>query len=98
MDGEHAVVIGVAELDRRLRHAVEEVTGEEWVQGEVASLRRAASGHCYFTLKDELDDAVVDCVMYRSQAARAARTVVDGARIQVLGRATVWAPRGRLQL
>lgn len=91
-------IIGVAELDRRLKRAVEGVTGSEWIEGEISSLRRAASGHVYFCLKDEREDAVIDCVMYRLQAFRARRVLEDGARIQLLGRVTVWAPRGRMQL
>ncbi|MBK7579119.1 MAG: exodeoxyribonuclease VII large subunit [Myxococcales bacterium] len=91
-------VIGVAELDRRLKRAVESVTGREWVEGEIASLKLAPSGHAYFTLKDEREDAVIDCVMYRMNAQRARRHLSDGARVQLSGRATLWAPRGRLQL
>lgn len=89
--------IGVAELARRLRLAVESITGKEWVEGEIASLKPAASGHVYFCLKDEREDAVIDCVLYRFQATRARRHLVNGARVQISGRATVWAPRGRLQ-
>ena len=92
------VVISVAELDRRLGRAVAGVTGAEWVEGEVGSLRRAASGHLYFVLKDDKEDATIDCVMYRFQAQRARQHCVEGARIHVLGRAALWAPRGRLQL
>jgi exodeoxyribonuclease VII large subunit len=91
-------VIGVAELDRRLKRAVESVTGREWVEGELGSLKIAPSGHAYFTLRDEREDAVIDCVMYRFNAARARRHLAEGARVQVKGRATLWAPRGRLQL
>jgi exodeoxyribonuclease VII large subunit len=91
-------VISVAELDRRLRRAVEAATGREWVSGEVTSLKWAPSGHAYFCLKDEADDAVVDCVMYKFHAARARRFLAPGARVQLRGRATVYAPRGRLQL
>src|SRR5512145_2339846 len=90
-------IISVAELDRRLRRAVEATTGSEWVMGEVASLKFAASGHCYFTLKDEREDALIDCVMYRGQSLRYKGLLADGARIQVAGKATLWAPRGRLQ-
>jgi exodeoxyribonuclease VII large subunit len=92
-----AEVVTVAELDRRLRRAVEATTGDFWVEGEVTSLKRAASGHTYFCLKDEREDAVIDCVMYRFDAQRARKHLVDGARLQLWGRATVWAPRGRLQ-
>ncbi|MEZ4221136.1 MAG: exodeoxyribonuclease VII large subunit [Polyangiaceae bacterium] len=90
-------VIGVAELDRRLRRAVEQATVQTWVQGEIGSLRIAASGHAYFVLKDEREDAVIDCVLYRMDAGRARRHLQEGARVQIGGRATVWAPRGRLQ-
>lgn len=93
-----AEVVTVAELDRRLRRAVEAATGAFWVEGEVTSLKQAASGHAYFCLKDEREDAVVDCVMYRFDANRARKHLVEGARLQIWGRATVWAPRGRLQL
>jgi exodeoxyribonuclease VII large subunit len=91
-------VISVGELDRRLRRAVEVASGDFWIEGEVASLKRAPSGHVYFTLKDEREDAIIDCVMYRFDAQRARRILTDGARLQLKGRATVWAPRGRLQL
>ena len=91
-------VITVAELDRRLKRAVEGATGRHWIEGEIGSLKRAASGHVYFSLKDETEEAVIDCVMYRFNAQRARRHLKEGARVQMLGRATVWAPRGRLQL
>jgi exodeoxyribonuclease VII large subunit len=90
-------IISVSELDRRLRRAVEDASVRVWVEGEVSSLKRAPSGHVYFSLKDETDDALVECVMYRSNALRARRHLVDGARLQLIGQATVWAPRGRLQ-
>ncbi len=90
-------VISVAELGRRIKSAVEATTGGPWVEGEVAGLRRAASGHAYFTLRDEREDAAIDCVMYRLAALRARRQLVEGARLQLCGRASFWAPRGRLQ-
>ncbi len=91
-------VITVGELDRRLRRAVEVASDDFWIEGEVASLKRAPSGHVYFTLKDEREDAVIECVMYRFDAQRALRVLTEGARLQLRGKATVWAPRGRLQL
>ncbi|HEY5962075.1 MAG TPA: exodeoxyribonuclease VII large subunit [Polyangiaceae bacterium] len=93
-----APIISVAELDRRLRRAVEATTGNEWIVGEVSSLKAAGSGHLYFTLKDEREDALIECVMYRMQALRYKGLFSDGARVQVAGKATLWAPRGRLQL
>lgn len=90
-------VISVSELDRRLRRSVEDASSRVWVEGEVSSLKRAPSGHVYFCLKDEVEDAIIECVMYRFNALRARRHLVEGARLQLIGQATVWAPRGRLQ-
>jgi exodeoxyribonuclease VII large subunit len=91
------LVYSVADLDRRLKRAVEGATEDAWVEGEVSGAKPAPSGHVYFSLKDELEEAMIECVMYRSSPVRARRLIVDGARVQLRGRATVWAPRGRLQ-
>jgi exodeoxyribonuclease VII large subunit len=91
-------VISVAELDRRLRRAVESSSVGEWVEGEVTQLKVAGSGHVYFTLKDALEEACIECVIYRFQALKARRVLAEGMKIQLWGQATVWAPRGRLQM
>jgi len=90
-------VISVADLARRLKRSVESQSGREWVEGEIVNFKAAASGHVYFSLKDQREEACLDCVMYRLDALRARKHLFDGARLQTLGRATVWAPRGRLQ-
>lgn len=90
-------VLSVAELDRSLKRAVEACSADVWVEGEISGAKAAASGHVYFTLKDEREDAMIECVMYRSSALRSRQLITDGARVQLRGRATVWAPRGRLQ-
>ncbi len=97
LDRDSEDIIRVAELHRRLKRTLEGMTAGVWIEGEVTSLKRAPSGHVYFCLKDETEDAVVDCVLYRFNALRARRFLADGARIQLSGRPTVWAPRGRLQ-
>ena len=90
-------VISVAEFSRRLRRVVEDASYPEWVEGEVSGSKAAPSGHVYFSLKDEREPALLDCVMYRTQALRFRKLLRDGTRIQVRGKATVWVPRGRLQ-
>lgn len=96
-EGEGEQVISVADFDRRLKHAVEGLVSADWIQGEISNLRRAASGHVYFTLRDDREDAAIDCVMFRAAAQRARRQLVDGALVQVRGRPSFWAPRARLQ-
>jgi exodeoxyribonuclease VII large subunit len=69
-----------------------------WVEGEVSGARPAASGHLYFCLRDDREEASLDAVMYKTSLTPAVRKlVVDGARIRLRGRPTFWPPRGRLQ-
>lgn len=95
------VVLTVAELGRGLRAALEGAFGGApvWVEGEVTGARPAQSGHLYFTLKDEEEDASLDVVVYRSSLTPRMRTLVrDGAKVRLRGKATFWAPRGRVQV
>lgn len=66
------------------------------VEGEISNCTRAASGHLYFTLRDET--AVVCCVMWRTDAARLRFEPKNGAQVLVRGRVDVYAPRGQYQL
>jgi exodeoxyribonuclease VII large subunit len=90
----------VAELDRAIRQSLEIAFDRSvWVEGEVTSARAPASGHAYFCLKDEREEASVDCVIYKTNLTPRVRALLqDGARIRLRGRPTFWAPRGRLQL
>ena len=91
-------ILSVGELDRRLKRLVERATEDVQVEGEISGLRIVASGHAYFTLKDEREDACLDVVMYKTAPVRARRLLADGARVVLEGRVTIYAPRGRLQL
>ncbi len=90
----------VAELDRAIKGSLDETFARPvWVCGEVTGARPASSGHLYFALKDEDEDATIDVVMYKTNVTPRARALVkDGARIRLRGRPTFWAPRGKLQL
>jgi exodeoxyribonuclease VII large subunit len=90
-------VLSVGELDRRLKRLVEGDTAEVNVEGEISGLKTVASGHAYFALKDEREEASIDCVMYRTAPARSRKLLAEGARVVLVGRATVYVPRGRLQ-
>src|SRR5258708_1481889 len=92
--------LSVGELDRAIRGALEDgFPGDVWVEGEVAGARPAPSGHLYFSLKDEKEEASIDVVMYRSNVTPRMRPLcVDGARVRLRGKPTLWVPRGRLQL
>ncbi len=69
------------------------------VRGELSGFSRAASGHCYFSLKDaDGGDALVRCAMFRRAAGLLDFNPVDGQQVQLRGRLVVYEPRGELQL
>ncbi len=92
-------IFTVGELDRSLKRLLEKQYEEAvWVEGEVVGARPASSGHLYFTLKDEREDASLDVAMYKTSITPRARALItDGARIRLRGKPTFWPPRGRLQ-
>jgi exodeoxyribonuclease VII large subunit len=90
-------VLSVTELTRRVRALLERGLGEVWVRGEISNYRRQASGHHYFTLKD--DGCQLACVLFAS-AARSLRglRLADGMQVQAFGALTVYEARGQYQL
>jgi exodeoxyribonuclease VII large subunit len=68
------------------------------VQGELSGFTRAASGHCYFTLKDADGAAAsVRCAMFRRAASMLDFMPRDGQQVEVRGRVAVYEPRGEMQ-
>ena len=66
------------------------------VAGEITGFSRPASGHCYFSLKDE--GGQIRCAMFRRVAGQLDFSPKDGDRVEVMGRIGVYEPRGELQL
>ena len=89
-------VFTISELTSALRQLVESHHDDVWVEGEISNFTRAASGHCYFTLKDA--DAQLSCVMWRSTAGRLSFRPEDGLQVQVQGGVSIYEKRGDLQI
>lgn len=89
-------VLGVSELTTQLRTLVEDQYPSVHVEGEVSNFTRAASGHCYFTLKDA--DAQIRCVMWRGTAARLSFQPQDGMLVRTRGTVSLYERRGDLQI
>jgi exodeoxyribonuclease VII large subunit len=69
------------------------------VRGEISGFSRAASGHCYFNLKDaDGGSALIRCAMFRRAASLLAFAPADGQQVEVRARLGVYEPRGELQL
>ena len=86
----------VSELTHEIREVLERHLGQVWLTGEISNFRRPASGHCYFTLKDE--HAQINVVMWRTIAAALKFEMKDGMAVIVQGELTVYEPRGQYQI
>jgi exodeoxyribonuclease VII large subunit len=86
----------VSELTRLLRAQLEPRFKDVWVAGEVASFRRQASGHLYFTLKDA--DAAIAAVVWASQARRVPFALEEGLEVVARGFVEIYPPHGKYQL
>jgi len=67
-----------------------------WVAGEISNFTRAASGHCYFTLKDERSQ--VRCVLFRMRAQALEFAPSNGMQVEVRAVPTLYEARGEFQL
>ncbi|MDO8813346.1 MAG: exodeoxyribonuclease VII large subunit [Gallionella sp.] len=95
-------VLRVAELNFAIKQLLESNIPLLWVRGEISNLVKAASGHWYFSLKD--DQAQVRCVMFRnknqllSNSIGNRQQVANGMQIEILAAATLYEQRGDFQL
>ncbi len=90
-------ILSVSDLTAALALAVvRAVPGPVWVEGEVSNCRPHASGHVYFTLKD--DRATIRAVLFRGQARLLRFRLDDGQRLVCRGRVEIYAARGEYQL
>jgi exodeoxyribonuclease VII large subunit len=89
-------IFTVAELLAGVRELLEDRVGRLWIAGEVSNLRRAGSGHFYFTLKDET--AQVRAVLFRGTAQRLRFEPEEGMEVLVYGEVTLYEARGDLQV
>lgn len=85
----------VSEVNHEARMLVEERFRLVWIEGEVSNFRRYASGHWYFTLKD--DRAQLNCLMFASRNRFVRTRVQDGQAVVVRGRLSIYTERGAFQ-
>jgi exodeoxyribonuclease VII large subunit len=94
-------ILSVSALNDRIKALLEEGFALVWVEGEVSNLRRPASGHVYFTLKDAKSQirAVIFRIPFGRAGSRAAGfELEDGMSIVCRARLTVYPPRGEYQI
>lgn len=86
----------VSELAGALKRTVEEKFGYVRVRGEISGLKRAASGHCYFDIKDE--KAVLNSVCWKGVAARLAVQPEQGMEVIATGKISTYPGRSNYQM
>lgn len=86
----------VSELAGALKKTVEERFGFVRVRGEISGLKRAASGHCYFDIKDE--KAVLNSVCWKGVAARLAVQPEQGMEVIATGKISTYPGRSNYQM
>jgi exodeoxyribonuclease VII large subunit len=88
--------LSVSELTERIQGVLETEFLDVWVEGEISNLRIAASGHWYFSLKDE--KAQIRAVVWKSAARLIRFQPKDGLKVLARGGVRVYAPRGEYQV
>jgi len=94
--GRQPKVYTVTELTRLIRMALERQFGEVWLEGEISNLRQPASGHYYFTLKDE--SAQINAVLFRGDQQGLKFQLRDGLMVRAIGEISVYERGGQYQI
>jgi exodeoxyribonuclease VII large subunit len=94
--GDNSPPLSVSELSGVLKRTIETAFGQVRVRGEISGFKRHASGHCYFTLKDE--NACIDAVIWRTSTGALAFKPEDGAEVIATGKLTIYPGRSKYQI
>ena len=84
------------DLARRIRTLLETEIGWVWIEGECSNVRPAASGHVYFTLKDEAGQ--IQAALFRGDALAAKVRPRDGLKVRVYGQVTAYEKSSQYQV
>jgi exodeoxyribonuclease VII large subunit len=94
--GSRKNIYTVSELNANIKNLIEENFPFVWIFGEISNFRIPASGHFYFTLKD--DASQISSVMFRGQQRNLKFEPEDGLNVTGMGRISVYEPRGTYQI
>jgi len=88
--------ITVSQLNRKAKMLLEQGLARLWVEGEISNLARPASGHMYFSLKD--DGAQIRAAFFRQRQRGPTIQLKDGDKVLAYGRVSIYEARGDYQL
>jgi exodeoxyribonuclease VII large subunit len=88
--------VSVSELNRQAKTLLEQGLAKLWVEGEISNLARPASGHLYFSLKDE--SSQIGCAWFRQRQRGPTINFKNGDQVLAFGRVSIYETRGNYQL
>jgi len=94
--GRNKKVFTVSEITQEIKLILESTFGQVWVEGEVSNFRPAASGHFYFSLKDE--NSLLAAAMFSRANKEVKFKLADGLKVICFGKIEVYGPRGQYQI
>ncbi|WP_318358331.1 exodeoxyribonuclease VII large subunit [Enterobacter sp.] len=89
-------IFTVSRLNQTVRQLLEHEMGQVWISGEISNFTQPASGHWYFTLKD--DTAQIRGAMFRNSNRRVTFRPQHGQQVLVRASITLYEPRGDYQI
>ncbi|ECH9258816.1 exodeoxyribonuclease VII large subunit [Salmonella enterica subsp. enterica] len=96
LSAQTSAIFTVSRLNQTVRLLLEQEMGQVWISGEISNFTQPASGHWYFTLKD--DTAQVRCAMFRNSNRRVTFRPQHGQQVLVRANITLYEPRGDYQI
>lgn len=91
-----ATAITVSQLNRRVKALLEKGLARLWIEGELSNIARPASGHLYFTLKD--DSAQIRAAFFRGRQRGPTIGFKNGDKVLAFGQVSLYEARGDYQL
>ena len=88
-------VISVSELNKKAKSLLEKGIPKLWIEGEISNLAKPASGHMYFSLKDEMSQ--IRCAWFKQRQLQNTLNIVNGSKMLALGKIGLYEPRGEYQ-
>ena len=89
-------VYTVKQLNGEIKNLVEQSYRSIWVEGEISGLSKPASGHLYFSLKEE--SSLIRCAYFRNRQYKGGYLPTEGSQVLLQGQISYYEPRGDLQL
>ena len=94
-DNKEIKIISVTELNKLAKSLLENGIPKLWIEGEISNLARPASGHIYFSLKDETSQ--IRCAWFKQRQLINANDISNGTKMLALGKISLYQPRGEYQ-